>query len=215
MLGQTAPRFDIGDLFTKQRIVIVNLTVVSSPSHAAKLLGTLLLGQLWSRLLARQTLPKKRRPHGGDLHRRGAPLHRRAPGIWRMPSRRRDRSVGARVHTPEPGSRAPPRRYPTGRGKHEEQNRLRHERPRRCRHSKTHPRAGAARPDAAAEISRLRRNVMQDGESTGWMSIRTQPPTKTLQHAADAYAASQERYGVPAEQTERDSSATPISTPRW
>lgn len=47
-------------------------------------------------------------------------------------------------------------------------------------------------------------NVMQDGESTGWMSIRTQPPTQTQQHAADSYAASQERYGVPAEQTERD-----------
>jgi hypothetical protein len=57
VLGQSDPKFDIGELFTKRRIVVVNLNRGLLGADAARLLGTLLLGQLWSRILARQASP--------------------------------------------------------------------------------------------------------------------------------------------------------------
>jgi hypothetical protein len=54
MLGHTQPLFDLSDLFTKRRIVIVNLNKGVLGADAARLLGTLIIGQLWTKILARQ-----------------------------------------------------------------------------------------------------------------------------------------------------------------
>ncbi|WP_446429016.1 type IV secretory system conjugative DNA transfer family protein [Leucobacter sp. 1207-22] len=44
MLGQSDPQFDIGDLMSKKRIVVVNLNRGLLGADAARLVGTLLLG---------------------------------------------------------------------------------------------------------------------------------------------------------------------------
>ena len=61
VLGQSAPRVTVEELFTRKRIVVVNLNRGLLGAEAARLLGSLLVGQLWSRLLARQALPPERR----------------------------------------------------------------------------------------------------------------------------------------------------------
>lgn len=61
VLGQSEPKFSIADVFTHRRILIVNLNRGLIGNDAARLLGTLLMGQLWSHLLARQSQPATRR----------------------------------------------------------------------------------------------------------------------------------------------------------
>ena len=61
MLGQAQPRFGLADLLERRRIVVVNLNQGLLGAGAARLLGTLLVAQLWQHLLARQAEPSERR----------------------------------------------------------------------------------------------------------------------------------------------------------
>ena len=54
MLGQAQPRFGLVDLLERRRIVVVNLNQGLLGAGAARLLGTLLVAQLWQHLLVRQ-----------------------------------------------------------------------------------------------------------------------------------------------------------------
>jgi hypothetical protein len=47
-------------------------------------------------------------------------------------------------------------------------------------------------------------NVMQHGESTGWISIATASPPVGVSDPAALYASAHERYGVPAAITEQE-----------
>lgn len=63
VLDQPAPRFDLRDLFTKPRILVVPLNRGLLGPVAAELVGSLLVSQLWQLTLARAGVPKdKRRP---------------------------------------------------------------------------------------------------------------------------------------------------------
>jgi len=63
MLGQTAPKFQMSDIFTKRRIVLVPLNKGIIGHESAKLLGALLIGQLWTLALSRAGLsPEQRHP---------------------------------------------------------------------------------------------------------------------------------------------------------
>lgn len=53
MLGQAEPSFDLSQLFTQRRIVLVALNKGLLGAEAARLLGSLIVGQLWPRILAR------------------------------------------------------------------------------------------------------------------------------------------------------------------
>ncbi|MGR4009871.1 hypothetical protein [Leucobacter sp. 1207-22] len=46
-------------------------------------------------------------------------------------------------------------------------------------------------------------NVLQQGESTGWMTFKTRPPSTPIADPSAVYAASHDRYGVSAEATEQ------------
>lgn len=61
MLGQTAPRFDLSEVFTERRIVLVNLAKGELGSDSARLLGSLVVSLLWQRALERSQLPIERR----------------------------------------------------------------------------------------------------------------------------------------------------------
>ncbi|WP_223913168.1 type IV secretory system conjugative DNA transfer family protein [Actinomyces capricornis] len=60
-LGQAEPRFDPSELLTRQRIVLVSLNKGVLGAESARLLGSLLIGQLWPLILARAALPPERR----------------------------------------------------------------------------------------------------------------------------------------------------------
>ncbi|MBM7807768.1 hypothetical protein JOD57_003605 [Geodermatophilus bullaregiensis] len=62
VLGQVAPRFSLPDLFSSRRpILLANLAKGVLGPDSARLLGTLLLNQLWQAALGRQAIPPERR----------------------------------------------------------------------------------------------------------------------------------------------------------
>ncbi|MHB1341016.1 MAG: type IV secretory system conjugative DNA transfer family protein [Coriobacteriia bacterium] len=61
VLGQTQPLFDLGDLFSKRKIVLVSLNKGLIGSESARLLGSLVVAQLWPLILSRASLPPERR----------------------------------------------------------------------------------------------------------------------------------------------------------
>jgi hypothetical protein len=61
VLGQSRPRFELSQVFTERKILLVNLSKGVIGGEAASLLGSLLLSQLWAAALRRSTIPQKQR----------------------------------------------------------------------------------------------------------------------------------------------------------
>ena len=61
MLGQAQPRFSLEDLFTKRRVVLVNLNKGALGPETSSLLGSLLLTQLWAAIQRRSSVPPGKR----------------------------------------------------------------------------------------------------------------------------------------------------------
>ena len=115
MLGQAQPRFGLTDLLERRRIVVVNLNQGLLGAGAARLLGALLVSQLWQHLLARQAEPPERRQIVSvyidevQAFLAGLPGCRAAwptpwpkPGLWARPSIWRI-STGPAEHRDDPG----------------------------------------------------------------------------------------------------------------
>ena len=63
VLGQAHPRFDIRDVFTKRRILLVDCSKGELGPETAALLGSLVVSQLWSATLERTAItPERRHP---------------------------------------------------------------------------------------------------------------------------------------------------------
>lgn len=60
-LGQTAPRFNVRQVFTERKILLVNLAKGDLGPETAQLFGALLLNEVWQQTLARATTPAHRR----------------------------------------------------------------------------------------------------------------------------------------------------------
>lgn len=61
VLGQSHPKFDLTELFTKQKIVLVPLNKGLIGAESAKLLGSLIVGLTWALALGRAGIPEERR----------------------------------------------------------------------------------------------------------------------------------------------------------
>jgi len=61
IFGQSQPRFDISDVFTKQRILLVNLAKGSIGPEASRLLGSLIVALFWQATLRRISTPQEHR----------------------------------------------------------------------------------------------------------------------------------------------------------
>lgn len=61
VLGQGNPTFDLSDLFTHRRVVLVSLNKGTLGAESAKLLGSLIVGQIWPLILARVSLSPEQR----------------------------------------------------------------------------------------------------------------------------------------------------------
>jgi hypothetical protein len=61
VIGQSDPLFNLADLFSKRRIVLVSLNRGLIGSEGARLLGALVVSQLWPLILGRAAIPAPRR----------------------------------------------------------------------------------------------------------------------------------------------------------
>jgi len=61
VLAQSAPRFDLRQVFTERRILLVNLARGLMGPEAAALLGSIVVAQLWQKALERSAIPAERR----------------------------------------------------------------------------------------------------------------------------------------------------------
>jgi hypothetical protein len=202
MLGQSEPSFDLTDLFTKRRIIVVNLNKGLLGADAAKLLGTLLIGQLWTRILARQ--------RDGLTHRHivGIYIDEAHDFIAGLPGDLSDalaqaRSLGAAFTL---GNQYLKQFSSAMQAAVETNTR-----------SKIYFGLGGTDASTIAKHTpgldaqdflllpkyHAYANVIQHGQGTGWISIATAPPPPAVNDPAAIYAASHERYGVPAAETEQ------------
>ena len=61
VLGQSNPKFDLQELFTKPKIVLVPLNKGLIGGESAKLLGSLIVGLTWTLALSRANIPEEKR----------------------------------------------------------------------------------------------------------------------------------------------------------
>ena len=61
VIGQSNPKFDLMELFTKPRIVLIPLNKGLIGSESARLLGSLIVGLTWTLALSRAGIPEERR----------------------------------------------------------------------------------------------------------------------------------------------------------
>ncbi|WP_206427463.1 type IV secretory system conjugative DNA transfer family protein [Leucobacter chromiireducens] len=202
MLGQSDPRFDLTDLFSKRRIVVVNLNKGLLGADAARLLGTLLIGQLWAKILARQRDSLQHR-HIVSIY--IDEIHDFLAGI---PGDLSDalaqaRSLGAAFTVANQYLK----QFTSAMQASVETN---------TRSKIYFGLGGTDAPTIAKHSTGLDAqdllllpkyhayaNVMQHGQATGWISIATAPPPAGISDPAAIYAAAHERYGVAATITEQ------------
>ena len=213
MLGQAQPRFGLADLLERRRIVVVNLNQGLLGAGAARLLGTLLVSQLWQHLLARQAEPPERRQIVSVYIDEVQAFLAGLPGSL-ADALAQARSLGAAFHLA-----------------HQYRGQLSTEMMQAVEsntRSKVYFALSATDAAAAARLApelevadfqllaqyQAYATVMHHGRRSDWFSLATRPAPPAVRDPALLYAASHARYGRPAEQTEAELIAlTSASTP--
>ena len=203
MLGQAQPRFGLADLLERRRIVVVNLNQGLLGAGAARLLGTLLVSQLWQHLLARQAQPAQRRQIVSVYIDEVQAFLAGLPGSL-ADALAQARSLGAAFHLA-----------------HQYRGQLSTEMMQAVEsntRSKVYFALSATDAAAAARLApeleaadfqllaqyQAYATVMHHGRRSGWFSLATRPAPPAVRDPALLYAASHARYGIPAEQTEAE-----------
>ncbi len=203
MLGQAQPRFGLVDLLERRRIVVVNLNQGLLGAGAARLLGTLLISQLWQHLLARQAQPAQRRQIVSVYIDEVQAFLAGLPGSL-ADALAQARSLGAAFHLA-----------------HQYRGQLSAEMMQAVEtntRSKVYFALSATDAAAAARLApeleaadfqllaqyQAYATVMHQGRRSGWFSLATRPAPPAVRDPALLYAASHARYGIPAEQTEAE-----------
>ena len=211
MLGQAQPRFGLTDLLERRRIVVVNLNQGLLGAGAARLLGTLLISQLWQHLLARQAEPVQRRQIVSVYIDEVQAFLAGLPGSL-ADALAQARSLGAAFHLA-----------------HQYRGQLSAEMMQAVEtntRSKVYFALSATDAAAAARLApeleaadfqllaqyQAYATVMHQGHRSGWFSLATRPAPPAVRDPALLYAASHARYGIPAEQTEAELIALTSST---
>ena len=203
MLGQAQPRFGLADLLERRRIVVVNLNQGLLGAGAARLLGTLLVSQLWQHLLARQAQPPQRRQIVSVYIDEVQAFLAGLPGSL-ADALAQARSLGAAFHLA-----------------HQYRGQLSAEMMQAVEtntRSKVYFALSATDAAAAARLApeleaadfqllaqyQAYATVMHHGHRSDWFSLATRPAPPAVRDPALLYAASHARYGIPAEQTEAE-----------
>jgi hypothetical protein len=193
VLDQAKPRFDLRDVFTARRILLVPLNTGLLGGESARLLGSLLVGQLWQLTLARSSLPSDKR-HVVSVFIDEAPEFLRLGGDL-ADALARSRSLGVAWHLAHqfrdqfsPDTRAAV-----------DANTL--NKIVLALGSKDARDLAAMAPELEAEDFmaldqyEIYAQLMHQGRRVGWVSGRTLPPSPTTSDPVEIIAGSQEKYG--------------------
>lgn len=203
VLGQTAPRFELEALFSQRKIVLLRLNKGVLGAESARLLGSLVMGQLWPLILARATQPETRRVltsiYIDEVHDFLAGI----PGDL-TDALAQSRSLGvAFTMAHQYLSQLTPQ--------------MRRALDANARNKICFELAPADAKDMAAHTAELSSqdftnlprfgiytSLMNQGRKTGWMSGITLPPPQPCSDEMSLAAKSSAKYGIPASQTEAD-----------
>ena len=199
-LGQAAPSFDLGEVFTRRRIVLVSLNKGVLGAESARLLGSLLVGQLWPLILARAAVEPSRR-HVVSVFIDEVQDYLSLPGSL-ADALAQARSLGAAFHLAHQYRGQLPAALKAGIDANARNKII---------FSLSAADAAELARQAidleAADFQLLPRfgvyaRTMHHGRENPWCQATTLPPTPPTQDALALRAASQARYGQDAAQTE-------------
>jgi len=209
-LGQAAPSFDLGEVFTRRRIVLVSLNKGVLGAESARLLGSLLVGQLWPLILARAAVEPSRR-HVVSVFIDEVQDYLSLPGSL-ADALAQARSLGAAFHLAHQYRGQLPAALKAGIDANARNKII---------FSLSAADAAELARQAigleAADFQLLAQyqayaTVMHQGSRSGWFSLATRPAPPAVRDPALLYAASHARYGIPANQTEAELIALTSST---
>jgi len=211
ILDQAEPRFNLVDLFQQRRLLLVPLNTGLLGGEAARLVGSLLVGQLWGLSLARATTPASQRTpvsiyidEAQEFLRLGGELpdvlaRSRSLGVgWHLAHQYRDQftpEVRAAVDT-------------NARNKITFTLGIKDARDLATMSAELAPEDFIALPRFHVYA-----NLMHRGESTGWVSGKTLPAPPATTDPAELIAHSRRRYGgkvTPAPSSPMDDAQQPF-----
>lgn len=202
VLGQAHPKFDLNELFTKRKIVLVPLNKGIIGGESARLLGSMIVGLTWTLALSRANLPPERR-HIVSVY------IDELQDYLNLPTDLSDalaqaRSLGVGMTLAHQYRDQLPTEVRAGVDAN-------------CRNkivfglnSKDAKDMAAMVPElTAGDFMALPRyqiytSFQSGGKNTGWVQGRTLPPTPSLRDPVELRALSMETYGVPAEDVETE-----------
>jgi hypothetical protein len=205
VLGQAEPKFQLSELFTTRRIVLVPLNKGLIGHESARLLGSLVVGRLWTLALSRAGIPPERR-HTVNVYIDEVQDYLSLPtDLSDALAQARGLGVGLTLAHQYRTQLSPELKAAVDANA---RNKI-----------VFGVNAGDARDMAAMapgldaqDFMLLPRygiyaNIMQGGKSTGWVSGTTLPPVKAIREGWELKARSMERYGRDAGEVERDTLA--------
>lgn len=200
VIGQAHPKFDLTELFTKRKIVLVPLNKGLIGGESARLLGSLIVGLTWTLALSRAQLPAERR-HLVSVYIDELQDYLSLPtDLSDALAQARGLGVGMTLAHQYRDQLPPEVRAGVDAN---------------CRNkimfglnSKDAKDIAAMAPELTAEdLMALPRyqvytSFQSSGKSTGWVLGRTLPPVPALRGPVELRAQSMETYGIPAEDVE-------------
>lgn len=202
ILGQSHPKFDLIDLFTERKIVLVPLNKGLVGSDTARLLGSLLVGMTWTLALTRANIPAEKR-HTVCMYIDELQDYLSLPTSF-SDALAQARGLGLAITVAHQyrGQLSPDIKQGIDAN---------------CKNKIIF---GLNNPDAREmathsnvledeDFITLPRyttysNILVNGRQTGWMYGKTFPPPNAIRLPAEAKAISQKMYGIPAEEVENE-----------
>ncbi len=202
VLGQAKPKFDLMDLFTQRRIVLVPLNRGIIGGESARLLGSLIVGLTWTLALSRANVAPEKR-HLVSVYIDELQDYLSLPtDLADALAQARGLGVGMTLAHQYRGQLPPEIKAGIDAN---------------ARNKIIFGLNGVDAKEMAGQAMELTQedfmmlpryqvytNIMQDRRATGWMQGVTFPPSPPVQLAAELKAESMKRYGRPAEEVEAE-----------
>ena len=202
VLGQSKPKFDLMDLFTQRKIVLVPLNRGIIGGESARLLGSLIVGLTWTLALSRANLPPEKR-HLVSVYIDELQDYLSLPtDLADALAQARGLGVGMTLAHQYRGQLPPEIRAAVDANARNkiifglngtDAKEMVHQAP-------------ELKPDDFMLLPRysVYTNIMQHKRQTGWMQGVTLPPTEPIRKAAEVKNESMRRYGVPAADVDKE-----------
>lgn len=202
VLGQSAPKLDLAELYTKRKIILVPLNKGLVGGEVARLLGSMVVGLTWVLALGRASLPPEQR-HIVSLYVDELQDYLSfTTDLTGVLTQARGLGLGLTLAHQYRDQLPPNIRAAIDANAH---NKIVF-----GLNGKDAKDMAAMAPELTQwDFMRLERygvycSILSGGKSTGWVRGKTLPPPPALRDAAELKARSQVRYGKPAEEVEAE-----------